>query len=142
MNPEDVKVLVARRMGQAAETLEDARFLLTSERPAARSVVNRAYYAAFYAALALLQTIGKSPRKHSGVIALFDREFVLPGHFSKQVSEALHRLFRVRLEDDYELLDPVSPAEAKGALATAEHFVNEVHDYLSRQGFFPSDPVT
>jgi uncharacterized protein (UPF0332 family) len=135
MNPEDVQALVARRMSQAEETLVDAHFLLTSERPAARSVVNRAYYAAFYSTLALLQTIGQFPRKHSGVIALFDREFVRPGHFSKEMSDSLHRLFRVRLEDDYERVEPVPMEEARHALEIAEQFVNEVGAYLAREGF-------
>jgi uncharacterized protein (UPF0332 family) len=39
--------------------------------------VNRAYYAMFYAVLALLQRIGRVPSRHAGVISLFDTEFVL-----------------------------------------------------------------
>jgi hypothetical protein len=53
MNPEHVRVLVARRMQQATEALEDGRYLLAAGR-GARTAVNRAYYAAFYAVLALL----------------------------------------------------------------------------------------
>ena len=63
MNPEHIKVLVAKRMQQAAECLDDGRYLLSAGH-GARTAVNRAYYAAFYAVLALLQTIGKTPRKH------------------------------------------------------------------------------
>jgi uncharacterized protein (UPF0332 family) len=33
----------------------------------------------FYAVLALLQKVGKVPRKHSGAISLFDTEFVRKG---------------------------------------------------------------
>lgn len=63
MNQDHVKVLVSRRMEQATDCLEDGRFLLSAKR-GARTVVNRAYYAAFYAVLALLQTTGRTPRKH------------------------------------------------------------------------------
>ena len=42
MNPEHVKVLVAKRMQQAAECLEDGRYLLSASR-GARTVANRAY---------------------------------------------------------------------------------------------------
>ena len=56
MNPEHVRVLVARRMQQATEALEDGRYLLAAGR-GARTAVNRAYYAAFYAVLALLQAL-------------------------------------------------------------------------------------
>jgi uncharacterized protein (UPF0332 family) len=75
MNPEHIKVLVAKRMQQAAECLDDGRYLLSAGR-GARTAVNRAYYAAFYVVLALLQTIGKTPRKHKGALALFDTEFI------------------------------------------------------------------
>ena len=53
MNPEHVRVLVARRMQQATEALEDGRYLLAAGR-GARTAVNRAYYAAFDIAEVLL----------------------------------------------------------------------------------------
>jgi uncharacterized protein (UPF0332 family) len=40
--------------------------------------MNRLYYAMFYAVLALLQEKEMGTSKHSGAIALFDREFVVP----------------------------------------------------------------
>jgi hypothetical protein len=46
VNPEHVKILVARRMQQAVEALDDGRYLLAAGR-GARTVVNRAYYACF-----------------------------------------------------------------------------------------------
>lgn len=60
MNPEHVKVLVTKRMQQATETLDDGKYLLAAGR-GERTAVNRAYYAVFYAVLALLQTVGKTP---------------------------------------------------------------------------------
>ena len=98
MNPEHVRVLVARRMQQATEALEDGRYLLAAGR-GARTAVNRAYYAAFYAVLALLQALGKTPRKHRGVLALFDTECVRTGRLPKELSAALHQLFDARQEE-------------------------------------------
>jgi len=43
------------------------------------SAVNRAYYAIFYAANALLATKGLERSKHSGVIAAFRQHFVKTG---------------------------------------------------------------
>jgi uncharacterized protein (UPF0332 family) len=134
MNQDHVKVLVSRRMEQATDCLEDGRFLLSAKR-GARTVVNRAYYAAFYAVLALLQTTGRTPRKHKGVLALFDSEFVKPGLLSKNESQALHQLFNARLEDDYQRIDPVQPEEAAELIAVAEHFVQSVREYLTRTGY-------
>lgn len=137
MNPEHVKILVTRRMEQARDCLEDGKFLLSAGR-GARTVVNRAYYAAFYAVLALLQTVGKAPRKHRGAVALLDSEFAKPGKLPTETSEAFHRLFDARLEDDYRRLDPVSLDEAAELLAVAEGFVRAVHNYLTDVGY-PSE---
>lgn len=82
MKDNDILVLIRHRLNQAEESLKDAKVLLDSNR-SPRSIINRSYYAMFYAVLALLQKIGKVPRKHSGVISLFDTEFVLKGFFPK-----------------------------------------------------------
>jgi hypothetical protein len=50
----------------------------------------------FYAALALLQKIGKVPSKHTGVISLFDTEFVVKGIFHKELSRNFHKAFEMR----------------------------------------------
>jgi uncharacterized protein (UPF0332 family) len=92
MNPAHVKILVTKRMQQATEALEDGRYLLSAGR-GARTAVNRAYYAAFYAVLAVLQSLGKTPRRHRGVLTLFDTECVRTGLFPKDLSETLHQLF-------------------------------------------------
>jgi hypothetical protein len=78
MNPEDLAALVRYRLFQAETTLADARYLLDGAR-SPQSIVNRCYYAMFYATLALLQTVGKAPARHSGILSLFDTEFVLKG---------------------------------------------------------------
>jgi Uncharacterized conserved protein related to C-terminal domain of eukaryotic chaperone, SACSIN len=134
MNPEHVKVLVAKRMQQAAECLEDGRYLLSAGR-GARTVVNRAYYAAFYAVLALLQTIGKTPRKHKGVLTLFDTEFIRTGLLPEELSDTLHRLFDARQEDDYRRIDPVLLEEATEFITVAEGFVQSVREYLMNAGY-------
>jgi len=83
MKVEETKELIAARLAQAREALEDAKFLSNAQR-SPQSIINRSYYAMFYAALALLQKIGKAPSKHAGVISLFDTEFVIKGTFSKR----------------------------------------------------------
>lgn len=54
MTVEDKKHELSRyRIKQAEESLDEARFLLEGKK-SPRSVINRAYYAMFYAILALL----------------------------------------------------------------------------------------
>jgi len=71
-----------------------------------QSIVNRSYYAMFYAVLALLQKISKVPSKHSGVISLFDKEFVKKGVFAKDLSKDFHKAFELRQTVDYKIIRP------------------------------------
>lgn len=71
MKNDEVATLIKYRLEQAQTALNDAKFLLDGNR-SPQSIVNRAYYAMFYAALALLQRIGKVPSKHTGMISLFE----------------------------------------------------------------------
>lgn len=62
---DELAALVQYRLEQAFAALNDAKYLLDGCR-SPHSIVNRAYYAMFYAALALLQKAGKIPSKHAG----------------------------------------------------------------------------
>jgi hypothetical protein len=75
VSAEEIELLVKHRLRQARETLGDAKYLIDGKR-SPQSIINRSYYAMFYATLALLQKISKGTSKHSGVISLFDKEFV------------------------------------------------------------------
>ena len=73
MKPEQLEALLRYRIEQAHDTLREAEILLNAA--ALRGTINRAYYAMFYALLALLATKQLGTSKHSGAISLFDREF-------------------------------------------------------------------
>ena len=92
--------------------------------------VNRAYYAMFYAVLALLQQKGKVPRKHAGAIALFDAEFVRKGILPKKLSAHLHQAFASRQESDYHAIEPVSLQEVDEIIQRASDFVQTAETYL------------
>lgn len=66
MKEDEIQTLIDYRLEQAKTALDDARFLLMGNR-SPQSIVNRAYYAMFYATLALLQKTSKIPSKHIGV---------------------------------------------------------------------------
>jgi len=57
--------------------------------------VNRAYYAFFYAATALLLTLDLTRSKHSAVLAAFREHFVKPGIFPVQDSHAYGEAFEL-----------------------------------------------
>ena len=133
MNSEEILSLIKYRLEQAQTALEDGKFLLEGAR-SPQSIVNRAYYAMFYAALALLQQIRKVPSKHAGVISLFDTEFVVRGIFPKELSKDFHKVFELRQMFDYRVLEPASAAKAQEVLQKAVRFVEAVRNYLLESG--------
>ncbi len=127
----DKEALFSYRMQQAEETLAEAELMLQGQF-APRSIINRAYYAMFYALLALFirEDIPLKTSKHSGVISLFDKEFVGKGKFEKSFSTILHNVFDDRLEGDYREFVAFSHDDAVTAVAGAQTFVGAVKRYL------------
>lgn len=96
---DEERALVEYRVNRARETLEEARLLSSAGH--ANACVNRLYYAAFYAVLALLLSEGLSSKKHSGVRSLFDREWVKTGRVPVHLGRLYRRLFDSRQKGDY-----------------------------------------
>ena len=112
------------RPQQAEETLSEAQVLLRES--LFRGVVNRAYYAMFYAVLALAASQNQTGSKHSGMITFFDRDFVKTGIFHQRYSKMLHLAFERRQGSDYGELFLIDQPEAEQALAEAREFVGQV----------------
>lgn len=126
----DRKALIQYRLEKARETLRDAHTLFEQGRTPA-SIVNRAYYAMFYATLALLATIDEDSPKHSGVIALFDKNFVKEKILPKEMSSMLHNAFESRQEGDYQDVSKIDNKKAAEILESAEIFIGSVEEKLS-----------
>lgn len=120
----DRETLFAYRLGEAEETLADARKMLEAG-ISARSVVNRAYYAIFYGVLALLihENIEHRTSKHSGIISIFDRFIVRTGKMGKEYSRILHRIFNARQESDYKEFVQFTAEDAADTLRMADKFL-------------------
>jgi len=125
----ELEALIRYRMEQATEAAESAQLLLQNNH--LRDAVNRAYYAMFYAALALLAFRGKGASKHSGVLSIFDAEFVRPGIFARECSEWMHRMFNLRQRADYHAMFQVSEETAREALERATAFVSQVKEFFA-----------
>jgi len=90
----------------------------------------RAYYAAFYAASALLLSQGIDTNKHSGVIALIHQYFVKTGKLDKDQGKNLNWLFEIRGVGDYGVSVHVASGEAYLSINIAEKFLNSVKQIL------------
>jgi uncharacterized protein (UPF0332 family) len=72
-----------------------------------RATVNRAYYAIFYAASAMLLTKGLERRRHSGVISAFREHFVKPGLIEVEYSSFYGEAPVIREDADYAVEIPM-----------------------------------
>lgn len=106
---------------RSVESLEAAQVLLDSGH--ADFAASRAYYAAFYAACALLLSRGREFSKHTGVQAAVHKDFVRTGLLAEQHGRAFGRLFDLRGIGDYGETVHVTEAQAREALASARMFV-------------------
>ena len=127
----DKETLFKYRIEQAEETLFDAAKMLKNHL-SPRSIINRAYYSMFYAILALYINEGLNLKtsKHSGVISIFDKEFVHSGKIDKNFSKVLHRIFISRQEGDYKELVKISRDDAARSVANAEAFLSAIKNFI------------
>lgn len=98
------------------------------------TAVNRAYYAVFYAANALLATQGLERSKYSGVIAAFRQQFVKTGLIEAEYSDFYGALLEDRQRGDYDELEVLDHEVARRDLERAERFVERVEECLRRMG--------
>ncbi len=92
---------------------------------------SRAYYAAFYAASALLLKQNIDTNKHSGVIASIHRLFVKAGKLDKEQGKNLNWLFELRGVGDYGVSEHVSSGEARKAIKVSEEFLGSAIKILN-----------
>lgn len=125
----DKETLFSYRMKQAEETLADAGKMLTGNL-GPRSIINRAYYAMFYAVMALFlkADVTLKTSKHSGVISMFDKEFVRTGKFDARHSKLLHKMFDARQESDYREMVVTHRQDAEKAVQAATEFLKRVRE--------------
>jgi uncharacterized protein (UPF0332 family) len=94
------------------------------------SSLNRAYYACFYAATAVLIREGRQFVKHSGVRSALHRYLIRPGRLPKDLGDSYDRLMSVRQKADYEAVVSWTPEHAAEAIEVAERLVTALRALL------------
>ncbi len=125
-NKDEVRLYIehARETLDASKLNLDGGFYVSS--------INRSYYAAFYAANALLATLGESRSKHSGVMSVFRQRFIKTGELSLEAGENYRDLLESRQSSDYDLYTKVEPETAQQLFEKARSFLDEVEQWLRR----------
>jgi uncharacterized protein (UPF0332 family) len=94
---------------------------------------SRAYYAAFYAASAILLSQDIESSKHSGVIANIHQKLVKTGKLTKELGKALNWLFELRSIGDYGIVEHVSKEESQIAILAAQDFLDAIKSLLEKK---------
>jgi uncharacterized protein (UPF0332 family) len=116
-------------MQQAEDSLDEARFLFEGHK-STRSVINRIYYAMFYAILALLiyEPFGSS--KHTAVLSYFNLNFVKRGLMPIELGRAVNKAFDLRQREDYRELPNITQAQVEPYFEQTRRFIDAVRDLL------------
>jgi uncharacterized protein (UPF0332 family) len=105
-----------------------------------RATVNRAYYAVFYSASAVLLTEELERRKHSGLISAFREHLIKPGLIEAEYSNIYGEAMVIREDADYAVQIPVDAEMAETALKQAYRFVRRMGRYLVERGLWNETP--
>ena len=131
MYSDDVKTLAKYRLDQSKENLEEAEALFNINK--FKGANNRAYYAIFHAMKAILALEQTDFKKHSSVIAYFNKEYInkeiFPKELGKRVSET--RFFREK--SDYVDFYIVTKEECATQLETAKIMIESAEEYINEK---------
>ena len=122
--------LARHRLARARVALEEADLLQSAGR--SNGALNRLYYAAFYAARALLALKRIDSSRHSGVIALFQEHFVKTGTVSADIARALPQALAKRQRSDYDDFADVQAQEITALREQVERLVRACEEAVNR----------
>lgn len=126
-----VKDLCLYRMEKAQGDLEAAQILL--EKKLFSQSLNRSYYAIFHIARALLALDEFDTRKHTGIIAYFNKEYIAKGIFDKKYSKIIKGAERMRCRSDYDDFYIVSKDETQQQINDAKQFIEELEGFIRKK---------
>ncbi|MCX6579836.1 MAG: HEPN domain-containing protein [Candidatus Aminicenantes bacterium] len=126
----NLEAILEYRLQQAEDSIKEGEILLDSG-GSFRSTINRSYYAMFYSVLALICKKGMGTSKHTGVLSIFDREYVKQKIFPKKMSKLFHQAFYLRQQCDYEEFSIITKEETIEILEGAKDFLEKIKHHLA-----------
>lgn len=126
--------LAKYRLKQAEESINEALFLLSGKQ-SPRSIINRAYYAMFYAILALIVFEPFSSSKHIGVLSYFNKRFIKEGVFPEELGRSINKAFELRQEGDYREYAEITYEEVEPVIQQAQSFLKTIRQFIEKNYF-------
>ena len=124
-----VDALGRHRLLRANAALKEADILIAQDQFG--GALNRVYYAAFYAARAVLALRRADSSRHSGVIALFQQHFVKTGIVPEETARVLPRAFTKRQVSDYSDFAETKADEVRALRDDVQRFIGACEAVLT-----------
>ncbi len=128
MTSNERKELVAYRINKSKETFSEIHLLI--ENRLWNTVVNRMYYACYYAVIALLIDSKIETLTHAGARQMFGLHFIKNGIIEKDIGKFYSRIFDLRQTGDYEDFIDFSEEQVMDLLEPAEKLINQIESIL------------
>ncbi len=129
---EHTKAIINVRLEKAKEDIATAHDLIALGR--LRGAVNRAYYAIYHLATAVLLTQGIERSKHSAVQSAFGQYLIKPGLIEPEYGRILTSARKARETSDYADRLELDEEAARRIVADADRFVARMEEYLTNAG--------
>ena len=126
------------RVSEAREAFADAVTLI--DRGSTLSVVDRLYYACFYAVSALICTEGGRPIEDSRLQTVFSQEWIKTGRFPAQNEKFFRCLFDLQHRSDFGDEAPPTREATQKLMAEARLFLDEILGYVEK--YLENNPVS
>lgn len=135
LTQEERDAVVAYRTEKAQRTLQQA--IGNYKMGYVETTANRLYYAAYYAASALLIKHGLTAHTHNGVKAMLGQNFIKTGILSPDMGKLYNRLFNCRLTGDYEDNYELDMDYIKPLIEPTKQFVSAIENLIKGSGVEP-----
>ncbi len=120
--------LINYRLSRSLDTYDDAKILADKEKW--NSTINRLYYAAYYAVMALLLSNDLKPTTHNGAKSAFSEHFIKSGLISKDLGKIYSQLFTWRQKGDYDDLFDFDKDTVMPYFKPIEELIDIIEDKL------------
>ena len=122
------EALIEYRIQQAFETIELARFLVSSDKRT--TAVNRIYYGMYYALTALAIRNKFETSKHAQLIGWFNKEFIATKTLDAKFGKILRNAFQNRTKGDYDAYVIFSKNEVETLFSEMIIFIEAISQLL------------
>ena len=132
MASNEIRALVKYRLEQSKENLEEAEVLFENKK--FKGANNRAYYSIFHAIKAILAIEQTDFKKHSSVIAYFNKNYISKNIFSRELGKRVSESRYFREKSDYVDFYIVTMEECQKQIETAKIMIENAENYIKNNG--------